>query len=315
MAAYPNRGTRHRQPPPDPTAKAESRRRLLGLAYMALAGILFSVMGVGVYAASLTQIPVAAPMVSFIRVAVNLLILAVPALLLGELPALFGDRRFSLWLRGLFGGVSLILSFAAIQRIGPGESAFLSASSGVFVAALGPFVLGQRNSAWVWVAIGGALAGLFLLFQPRLEATDFLGRLMGLTSGLLAALAYLMVARAGRSNPPSTVVFYFCFVAALLHLAYFAWHGTGLPVGWEAWGWVLLAGLSGSAAQLYMTRAYQMAPAALVGAVAYIGPVMSVAFGVLLFDKVPDRDALLGCGLVLLCGVLLPFLAARRAGR
>jgi S-adenosylmethionine uptake transporter len=287
----------------------------MGLAQMALAGILFAVMGVGVYAASLAQPPVAAPMVSFIRVAVNLLILAVPALLLGELPALFGDRRFSPWLRGVFGGVSLILSFAAIQRIGPGESAFLSSSSGVFVAALGPFVLGQRNSAWVWLAIGGALAGLLLLFQPRLESADFVGRLMGLASGFLAALAYLMVARAGRSNPPRTVVFYFCFVAALLHLVYFAWRGPRLPMGWEAWGWVLLAGLSGSAAQLYMTRAYQMAPAALVGAVAYIGPVMSVLLGVLLFDKAPDREALFGCGLVLLCGVLLPFLAARRSAQ
>lgn len=314
LATHSKRGPRRRPSKPNPATQADPRRRLLGLAYMALAGVLFSVMGIGVYAASLAQPPVAAPMVSFIRVAVNLLILALPALLRGEFPALFGDRRFSLWLRGLFGGVSLILSFSAIQRIGPGESAFLSASSGVFVAALGPFVLGQRNSVWVWLAIGGALAGLFLLFQPRLEASDFVGRLMGLTSGFLAALAYLMVARAGRSNQPRTVVFYFCFVAALLHLVYFAWHGVRPPLGWEAWGWVLLAGLSGSAAQLYMTRAYQMAPAALVGAVAYIGPVMSVVFGVLLFDKVPDREALWGCGLVLLCGVLLPFLAARRPG-
>jgi drug/metabolite transporter (DMT)-like permease len=105
---------------------------------MLLAGMLFSVMGVGVYAASLTRPPVAAAMVSFIRVAVNLAILMLPALALKELPVLFGDRRPSLWLRGVFGGVSLILSFAAIQRIGPGESAFLSASSGVFVVALGP---------------------------------------------------------------------------------------------------------------------------------------------------------------------------------
>lgn len=280
---------------------------------MLIAGFLFSVMGVGVYAASLAHPPVAAAMVSFIRVAVNLVLLVVPALALRELPVLFGDRRWSLWLRGLFGGVSLILSFAAIQRIGPGESAFLSAGSGVFVAALGPAVLGQRNSAQVWLAILGAVAGLFLLFQPRLGAADFTGRWMGLASGFLAALAYLMVARAGRSNPPRTVVFYFCLVAVVLHLAWFAWRGVSLPEGPEAWGWVLLAGVSGSAAQLYMTRAYQLAPAALVGAVAYVGPVMSMVFGALLFARVPDRAALIGCGLVLLGGGLLPFLAVRPA--
>lgn len=271
----------------------------------------FAIMGTGVYASGLSHPPVAAVTVSFIRVAVNLALLVLPALAVRELPALFGDRRPSLWLRGLFGALSLILSFAAIQRIGPGESAFLSASSAIFVAALGPLVLGQRNSAWVWLAVLGAFSGLFLLFQPRLAPADFPGRLMGLGSGFLAALAYLMVARAGRSNPPRTVVFYFCLVAVLIHLAYFAYRGVDLPKGLESWGWVLLAGFSGSAAQLYMTRAYQLAPAALVGATGFLGPVMSVLLGALLFSKVPDREALLGCGLVLLFGTLLPFLALR----
>lgn len=286
-----------------------------GLASMMIAGTLFAVMGIAVYAAALTNPPVAAPMVSFVRVAVNLAILVLPAMVLRELPVLLGDRRPSLWLRGLFGGLSLILSFAAIQRIGPGESAFLSAGSGVFVAALGPLVLGQRNSPWAWPAIFGALAGLFLLFQPRLAPADFFGRLMALASGFLAALAYLMVARAGRSNSPRTVVFYFCFVAALIHLAYFGYHHVSPPEAKDSWGWVLLAGFSGSAAQWYMTRAYQMAPAALVSAVGYIAPVLSVALGMLLFSKVPEPSALIGCGLVLLFGTLLPFLALRPDAR
>jgi S-adenosylmethionine uptake transporter len=54
-----------------------------------------------------------------------------------------------------------------------------------------------------------------------------------------------------------------------------------------------------------------MAPAALVSSVGYIGPVMSVIWGVLLFAKVPDQKALSGCMLVLLCGVFLPFSAVR----
>lgn len=280
---------------------------------MAVAAFLFSVMGVGVYGAALTVPPVAAPMVSFIRVAVNLAILAAPALWSGQGRALFGDGRASLWLRGVFGAVSLILSFAAIQRIGPGESAFLSASSGVFVALLGPSVLSQRNSLSVWLAIAGSLAGLFLLFQPRLGPSDLLGRSMALGSGFLAALAYLMVARAGRSNPPQAVVFYFCLVAAAIHMIYFGIFGVRWPSAPDAWGWTMLAGISGSGAQLYMTRAYQLAPAALVSSVGYAGPVMSVIWGILLFAKIPDEKALAGCMMVLLCGVVLPFLAVRSA--
>jgi drug/metabolite transporter (DMT)-like permease len=291
----------------DNTGKVHIR----GLVHMVVAGFLFSLMGVGVYGAGLADPPVAAVTVSFIRVAVNLLILVAPVLVAGNLPSLFGDRRPSLWLRGLFGGLALVLSFAAIQRIGPGESAFLSASSGMFVALFGPLVLKQRNSVGGWLAIFGSLVGLFLLFQPRMESPDFHGRAMALGSGFLTALAYLMVARAGTSNAPRTVVFYFCLVAIGVHLLYFFHFGLIWPVTADAWAWTLSAGFAGSGAQLYMTRAYQMAPAALVSAVGYIGPVLSLGWGALLFSKFPDMRALLGCALVLLSGVLLPFLSVR----
>ena len=281
---------------------------------MLLACTLFAVMTACVYAASQTQPPVMAAMLSFIRVGVNLLVLIVPALAQGDWRGLLGDRRPSLWLRGLFGGTALILSFASIQRVGPGESAFLSASSALFVALLGPWVLAQRNSCGDWLAISGALAGLFLLLQPRFGTADFPGRWMGLAAGFLAALAYLMIARAGRSNAPRTVVFYFCLVAMVIHGIWFSWQGCRLPEGREAWGWALGAGLAGSVAQLYLTRAYQLAPAALVSTVGYSSPVISMAFGIVLFGKLPDRVALTGCALILASGVALPFLSVRRRG-
>ena len=135
---------------------------------------------------------------------------------------------------------------------------------------------------------------------------------MGLSSGLLAALAYLMIARAGRSNTPRTVVFYFCFVAVLLHGVWFVWRGVPLPEGRVAWGWTLTAGLTGSIAQHYLTRAYQLAPATLVSAVGYSAPVMSMVLGIFLFNKIPGPTALLGSGLIIVAGVALPFLSVRR---
>jgi S-adenosylmethionine uptake transporter len=279
---------------------------------MLLACALFAVMATLVYAASQTQPPVAAAMVSFIRVSVNFLVLVIPAMAMGNWRGLFGDLRASLWLRGLFGGISLILSFASIQRIGPGESSFLTATSGIFVAALGPWVLSQRNSPRDWLAILGALVGLALLLRPRADLSDISGRWMGLASGLLAALAYLMIARAGRSNSPRTVVFYFSLVALLVHGVWFAGWGFQLPEGRVAWSCVLAAGVAGTAAQYCLTRAYQLAPAVLVSAVGYSAPVMTMGLGMALFGKAPDALALAGCGLILMAGVALPFLAMHR---
>lgn len=288
--------------------QATVSERHRGLLDMLLACLFFSLMNASVYAIKLFDVDMPATVISFVRVLGNFLILAIPALMRNKLSVLFGDRRPSLWLRGLFGTLALMLSFTAITRIGPGESTFLSASSGVFVAMLGPLVLGQKNSWLVWLAILGSFAGVTLMFKPNGHSVDLLGRAMALMSGFLAAMAYLMVARAGRSNSPQSVVFYFCLVALIVHLLYFAFYGGQIPGRPETYGLLLLIGILGSGAQFFMTRAYQAAPAALVSAVGYLAPVLSLTWGVFLFDQLPGQNALLGSLLILLFGVLLPFL-------
>lgn len=275
---------------------------------MLLASVLFSLMNACVYGVARIEVDIPAPVISFVRVLSNVLILVIPALGSGTFSLLFGDKRPSLWLRGLFGSVALMLSFTAITRIGPGESAFLSASSGVFVALLGPWVLKQNNSWATWLAILGSFCGVSLLFNANTQDADIIGRSLALLSGLLSALAYLMVARAGRTNSPQTVIFYFCLVALLLHPLYFVFYSYKLPLRLETWSLLALIGVFGSAAQFYMTRAYQAAPAALVSAVGYLAPVLSLSWGILYFEQIPSHYAWLGSMLILLFGVLLPFL-------
>lgn len=275
---------------------------------MIAACLLFSMMNASVYAITVLDSSIPASVTSFVRILCNLSILAVPALIGGNPASLFGDRRPSLWLRGLFGATALMLSFTAISRIGPGESAFLTACNGVFVALLSPFVLGQRNSLLGWLAIIGSFVGVSLLFTPGGDGADLLGRAMALVSGLLSALAYLMVARAGRSNSPASVIFYFCLVALIVHLLYFAVYGYRVPDRIEIWGLLLFTGVVGSGAQYFMTRAYQVAPAALVSAVGYLAPVLSLGWGIILFGQFPSQSALFGSLLILLFGVVLPFL-------
>ncbi|MGR8929100.1 MAG: DMT family transporter [Gammaproteobacteria bacterium] len=296
-----------------PTSKqrlfSDSHRGLLD---MLLACLLFSLMNACVYGIKVFEPDIAAPVISFVRVLANLVILMLPALARRRMAGLFGDRRLSLWLRGLFGTLALMLSFSAITRIGPGESAFLSASSGVFVAMLGPWVLGQKNSWQAWLAILGSFAGVGLLFQPNGHSVDIFGRAMALASGFLAAMAYLMVARAGRSNSPQSVVFYFCLVAIIVHLLYFSVYGGRWPDRNNVWGLLLLTGALGSGAQFYMTRAYQAAPAAMVSAIGYLVPVLSLAWGITLFQQIPGTNAFIGSALILSFGVILPFLRRYR---
>jgi S-adenosylmethionine uptake transporter len=211
--------------------------------------------------------------------------------------------------------MALICSFASMKAIGIGDSSFLNSSSGVFVAVLGPLVLRQKNSRVAWVAVAGSMVGLFLLFQPRLDDALPYGRTLGLASGLFAAAAYLMIARAGRSNSPRSIVFYFALVATCVHLAAFAVLDIQWPTQPLSYVMLVAAGLVASAAQIFLTRSYQNAPAAYCAAVSYLAPVASMVIGFMIFKDVPDSAAWAGAAIVLACGVVLPFAQLSQASR
>ena len=153
------------------------------------------------------------------------------------------------------------------------------------------------------------VVGLYLLYKPSFAGGhEFLGRSIAIASGACAGSAYMMISRAGRSNPPLTVVFYFCLVATIMHGVWFAVDGFVWPSDTRSWLMLTTAGLFASVAQLFMTQAYQLAPAALVGAASYTTPVFNLLVGVVFFATVPEKDALIGSAIILFSGIALPFL-------
>lgn len=283
-----------------------------GLLYMVASCFCFAGMVALVYAVQLAEPAASALVGSFARVLVNLVFLFAYAGWRRDVRDLVGDLRPSLWWRGAFGSFALVLSFAAIKAIGVGDAQFLCASNGVFVALLAPLVLKQKNHARAWIAIAGSVVGLYLLFEPRLGDAAPWGRAMAVGSGCLSALAYLMIARAGRSNSPNSIVFYLCFIALLVHLLLFAVFGATWPVQVHSYWLLLCVGISGSIGQYCLTKAYQLSPAALNSSVSYLQPVIALAFSIVFFGKVPDLRAVLGGAVVVAFGVALPFARLKR---
>ena len=286
-----------------------------GLLHMVIASVMFAVMGALMYQVKLWD-PHASPLsASFLRAVVNLFFVIALASRHGlgrGILDLFGDMRGSLWARGFFGTLSLIGLVASIHMIGLGEASFLHSFNAVWVAALSPWVLGQRNTRWGWAAIVLGIFGLYLLYQPDFTGQEFMGRTIALASGAFAGTAYMMISRAGRSNNPLTVVFYLCFVATLIHLAWFYMDHFYWPSDARSWLMLIAAGLFGSVAQLFLTSAYQLAPAALVSATSYMTPVFNLIVGAVFFMNLPNTRGLIGATIVLIAGVALPFLQGRR---
>jgi S-adenosylmethionine uptake transporter len=105
---------------------------------------------------------------------------------------------------------------------------------------------------------------------------------MALASGALAAVAYLMVRRLSRKGEPEyRVVFYFSLLNVAAGLA-----GMLLPspppphaAGWSGAALLLGVGLTGTAGQLALTRAYRLGRTLVVANLQYSGIVFSSLLG------------------------------------
>lgn len=250
---------------------------------------------------------------SLARASVNLVTLVV--ITRGQISLLVGDGRTALWMRGVAGAASLLLYFAAIDQTSAGEAAFLNNTSAFWVAALAPLLLHEATGGSIWIAIVGSVVGTALLGWPRAGAgdADWLGRAYGLISGLTAAIAYLSVRRASVTNGPTVIVFYFTLLATVACL-------VGLLFVDEVWPedpvtWLLLvgSGLFATGAQVLMTSAYAMGPAAPLAAAAAATPLFTTLLAVPLLGQIPDGMALTGMAVLTASGIGLPLLASTRA--
>ena len=130
----------------------------------------------------------------------------------------------------------------------------------------------------------------------------------GLLSGLIAAMAYLQVTALGRAGEPELrIVFYFSLGGLALGALWMALQGAhahslrGLAL-------LLAIGLSATAAQMMMTRAYRIGRTLSNASLQYVGIVFSFGFGVLLFDDPVTWMALAGMVLIVIAGLAATFL-------
>ncbi len=282
-----------------------------GVALMLGGSVLFTGMATCVGLAYARDPALSTFVASTLRGGVNLL--AIVLIGAGDPRRLVGDGRIELWMRGLFGGVSLMLYFTALGHLGVGEAAFLNQTASPWVAVLAPLVVGEATPRLVWWAVLGSLTGTAFLAHPRPESGDLLGRVSGLLSGLTSAAAYLSIRRASATNGPVTVVFYFTLVATALSLATALLLGVDWPRDPLVYAWLAGSGLLATVAQLLMTEAYRTGRAAGVAAAGASGPLLNALAGWAVLDQVPDQMARIGMGILLVSGIALPILAERSA--
>jgi len=220
--------------------------------------------------------------------------------------------------RSVIGVLSLSTWFYAIAHLPLATAMTLNYMSGVWVAAFivgGAVLYGQaQRQGPLMATVLASFAGVVLMLRPTLDQNQLFAGLVGLLSGMGAALAYLQVTALGKAGEPEgRTVFYFSLGTAAVGLAGIAF--TGLTpwsaASWQATAWLVPIGVLASLGQWCMTRAYSRGSTLLVANLQYSGIVFAAIYSLLLFG---DRIALLGwagMGLIVASGLAATVLRSR----
>ncbi len=294
-------------------SRAPEHRSAVQALWMVLASGLFATMGVGVKIASTSFNTFE---LVFYRGLVSVLFMAVVmrarhTALATPVPGMH------LW-RGISGVLSLGAWFYAIAHLPLATAMTLNYMSGIWVAAFivgGALLYGQsaRQGPLLLTVIAG-FAGVVITLRPTIEQNQLFAGLIGLLSGMGAAMAYLQVTALGRKGEPEErTVFYFAVVSCMAGgagMLLFGWSSWG-QVTWQAASWLVPIGILASLGQWCMTRAYSQGATLVVASLQYFGIVFAALYSLLLFGDDISVQAWWGMALIVASGIAATILRTK----
>jgi drug/metabolite transporter (DMT)-like permease len=220
------------------------------------------------------------------------------------------------WARSIFGTISAMATFYALSRVdlALGDAVTLLSTSPLFIAILAPWLLREPTNRRVWAVLVVAFAGVALIAGPHLSLRA-LPAIAAVVAAVTSAIAmmFLRLMRSGQNGEPEStaaIAFHFAVLAFAVQLVanFFVWQ---MPTPRD-WALLILAGTAGGLAQLAMTRAYALAQAARLGAMSYLGTVLSFIGSVAILGEEPRALQLVGSVMVVGAGVLLALTTRER---
>lgn len=213
-----------------------------------------------------------------------------------------------LW-RCVVGVMALSLWFYAIGGLPLATAVTLNQMSSIWMALFliggGVLLGGARVDGRLVLAVLVGFGGVAAILRPTLEQQQLWHGLVGLLSGVLAAMAYFQVTALGRvGEPEGRVVFYFSLSGAVVGLGGSLLLGSGLHGHtWRGIGLLLAVGGCATTAQLLMTRAYAVGRPLVNASLQYLSIAFSYGYGVLVLGDAVSVLALTGTVLIVGAGL------------
>lgn len=206
------------------------------------------------------------------------------------------------FLRAAVGVAAMYCFFYAIAHLPLADAMLFTYAAPVFTPVIAYLWLKEAISARTYLAVAVGFAGVCLVIKPGSGVIASQDALIGLAACVLAAMAYVSVRRLSRSETAQIIVFFYCLNASLLSALplFFNWQAVSI----EHLAYLLAIAILATASQLFLSRAYSLAPAGRIGPVSYSAIFYAGLLAWLLWDEIPDIYSLLGIVLVVISGLI-----------
>ncbi|MFZ0429966.1 MAG: DMT family transporter [Acidobacteriota bacterium] len=268
------------------------------------AGVLFAAMSAGVKVLSASQ---PSTVIVFCRNAFALLALLPWIGWRGWSAVRTRAFRFHL-LRGLAGLSAMYCFFFTIGKLQLADAVLLNYTLPLFMPLIAWVWLKEELSRSVIAAVFVGFVGVVFIIKPSAGVIQ-VAAVIGLSAGILGALAQVTIRRLTRTEPVTRVVFYFSLISTAVSALPFPWRS--FRVRFSELLILAAVGLLAAIAQMLLTSGYASGSAASVGPFIYSSVVCAGLFDWLFWDHPPDLASLLGTLLICLGGVIVMRASAR----
>lgn len=210
--------------------------------------------------------------------------------------------------RGLVGTISMFLGFAAVAYLPLAEATAIGYAAPLMIVILAALFLGERVRAFRISTVIVGLIGVLIVLWPNLStvgsanSTLALGATLALLAALFSAFAQIAVSKLTTTEGTASIVFWFSMSATLLS---FLTLPTWVIPAWHHAALLVMAGILGGIAQIFMTSAYRYADASLVAPFEYVSMIFAILIGLFIFGDLPTWQSLLGGAIIISAGIVI----------
>lgn len=209
--------------------------------------------------------------------------------------------------RVVFSTAELFCFYFAVKALPLADVMTYWLAAPIYVAALSPFLLGEKVGWRRWTAIAIGFVGVLIALQPSSASLTSAALFSILGS---AAFAFMMLSGRQLRNTPDKVLAFWQVIGATI--------AAGVATAMTPDGWIelqsgfdlsllALLGIVAMVAHIMVNRALKLADAATVAPLQYTLLLWAVVFGWLIFGDIPKSSIVIGAGLIVLSGLYIFF--------